>query len=501
MLQFAVYNETGPAQDWPLVNAHLVGPEDLPVRGTIEFRDGRLICRKRGSQTVGASVQFDVGRMGRLMLQTCLLPERDAPYLLSLELARHRIKMFIAKSEEWQMFDLSADHPAMALWEKAREQFIDAMTLGDPLACDAAARRSLILAVEATEWLALAHAEVLLHRRFAQRAASSSALGVRIRPDREGRALQDIVARDFDVVVLPVCWRDLEVEEGRYNWDPLDRWVRWAEKQKKPIVAGPLLDFSKGSLPDWMYVWQHDYDTCRDLAYDHLERVVQRYRASVGMWNVASGLNINENFRFTQEQMLDLVRMATLLVRQARRGGRTMVEIAQPFGEHVAGSRDSIHGLTFIDRLVQEGIRMDAVGVQVLFGQSTKGQSMRDLMQVSSLLDRFVYLEMPVVVSALGVPSEPVDPQAGHWRDGWSDESQVLWLSRIFGIAMSKPFVESVFWAELYDHDRAIVPGSGLIDERGRPKPSLARLIGVRKRLRKPLGTLKLPGRETPVVP
>ena len=95
------------------------------------------------------------------------------------------------------------------------------------------------------------------------------------------------------------------------------------------------------------------------------------------MWNVASGLNINENFQFTQEQMLDLSRMATLLVRQARRGARTMIEITQPFGEHVAGSQDSIHGLSFIDRLVQEGIRMDAVGVQLLFGQAGKGLAMR----------------------------------------------------------------------------------------------------------------------------
>ena len=50
------------------------------------------------------------GPMGRIMLQTCLLPQRERPYDLAIELARHRIKMFIAKCEEWQMFDL--DHRA-----------------------------------------------------------------------------------------------------------------------------------------------------------------------------------------------------------------------------------------------------------------------------------------------------------------------------------------------------------------------------------------------------
>ena len=34
----------------------------------------------------------------------------------------------------------------------------------------------------------------------------------------------------------------------------------WASKSGKPIVAGPLLDFSKRAVPEWMYVWQNDYE-------------------------------------------------------------------------------------------------------------------------------------------------------------------------------------------------------------------------------------------------
>src|SRR4051794_16524602 len=117
MLRFAVFDQHGPAGTWPLVNAHLIGADDLAQRGDISFEDGQIICRKRGAEAVGISLLFDASPMGSLMLQTCLLPDRERPYLLSVELARHRIKMFIAKSEEWQMFDLSADHPAMRLWE------------------------------------------------------------------------------------------------------------------------------------------------------------------------------------------------------------------------------------------------------------------------------------------------------------------------------------------------------------------------------------------------
>ena len=106
MLSFAVYDKTGPAKDWPLINAHLLGRDDQPVRGKVAFKDGRVVCRPTGGESTALCLQHDAGSMGRLMLQTCLLPERQRPYNLSIELARYRIKTFIAKSEEWQMFDL-----------------------------------------------------------------------------------------------------------------------------------------------------------------------------------------------------------------------------------------------------------------------------------------------------------------------------------------------------------------------------------------------------------
>ncbi|MDY7110235.1 MAG: endo-1,4-beta-xylanase [Planctomycetota bacterium] len=496
MLRFAVYDEKGRADSWPLINAHLLGPDDLVLRGKIAFKDGRIVCKTRESQAAALSLQYDAGRMGRLMLQTCLLPPRKKPYILSVELARHRIKMFIAKSEEWQMFDLSEDHPAMRHWEQARQGLTAALTADNPVKADRAARAALNRAIEATERLALAHAEILLHRRYATRPASSVTLGVRIWPESEGKELKELIASNFDLLIIPLRWKDLEVEEGVYNWERVDRWMEWAGAEGKPIVAGPLLDFSRRALPEWMYVWQHDYDTCRDLVYEYMERVVHRYRGLVGMWNIASGLNVNENFEFTPVQILDLARTASLLVRQSRKGARTMIELREPFGEHGANRRRSIPPLTFVDQLVQGGVKFDALGVQLLFGQQDSGRASRDLAQISSLLDKFFLLETPVLVSALGVPSQPIDEEGGWWHEPWSPDVQSRWIARLFPVAMSKPFVESIFWTDLVDHDEAALPKAALIDESGRARPAFARLTGMRKRLRKPLGPLNLRAEE-----
>lgn len=486
----------GPA----LVNAHLIGRDDVMLRGDVTLRDGRIRCRKRTSDPAALCLQVDAGPMGRLMLQTCLLPEREAPYLLALELARQRIKQFIAKSEEWQLFDLPPEHAAIKLWESAREHFTAAITDPDTMSAERSARASLIAGIEASERLAMAHAEILLHRRFGARAASATTLGVGVWPgrfDAANQANQVLLAREADIIVVPLAWRDLEVAEGRYDWERTDRWMSWAHSQGKPIVAGPLLDFSPRATPPWATVFANDFDTLRDLVYDHLAKVVERYRGVVGIWNLGAGINLNDHFTLTTDQMIALVRTASVLVRQMRKGARTMIELTQPFGEHAAFNRDSLAPMAWLDRLVQEGLQLDCIGVRVQFGRAADGLAARDVMQVSAMLDRLLPFETPVMITGLGVPAETVDPRGGHWHAPWSPKVQADWIGQIVPVALSKPFVEAIFWGDLADHPGMNVPRSGLLTEGGEPRPGLTRLVTLRRRLRKPLGQLKVAQRAT----
>lgn len=490
-LEFLVFDDDGPARQHALVNAHLVGRDDLMLRGEIAFRDGKIRCRRRTNDPAALCLLVDVGPIGRLMVQTCLLPDRDEPYVLTLELARNRIKQFIAKSEEWQMFDLSPEHPAMKLWEEAREHFTAAINAVDARGADGHARRSLAAGVDASERLAMAHADILLHRRFGARAASSTTLGIGVWPGRCDAVQQTMLTRDADIVAVPLVWRDLEVAEGRYDWERTDRWMSWAHSQGKPIVAGPMLEFSSRTSPAWTSVFANDFDTLRDLVYDHLSKVVERYRGVVGIWNLAAGVNLNDHLTLTADQMVSLVRTASVLVRQMRKGARTMIEVTQPFGEHAAFNRDSLAPLAWLDRLVQEGLQLDCIGVRLQFGRSTEGLAARDLMQVSAMLDRLLPFETPVMVTGLGVPAEPIDPRAGQWHAPWSPKLQADWIGQVFPIIMSKPFVEAIFWGELTDHPGMALPRSGLLTEAGEPRPVLARLVTARRRLKKPLGQLR----------
>ena len=64
-------------------------------------------------------------------------------------------------------------------------------------------------------------------------------------------------------------------------------------------------------------------------------------------------------------------------------------------------------------------------------------------------------------------------------------------MSRAFAITMSKPFVETMLWTDLYDHPGADLPSGGLITDQGQARPVLQKLVKTRRRLRKPLGPLK----------
>ncbi|MFG0329631.1 MAG: endo-1,4-beta-xylanase [Phycisphaerales bacterium] len=485
MLVFAVYDESGPAAEWPLQHAHLLGPDDIGVQGEIHFEPGRILCEKRSADAAALALMVDAGAPGRLILQTCLLPDRDEPYLLSLELARHRLKTFLVKLEDWLLFELSVEHPVIRGWNQARETFTEAIVVerSDPAKADRLARKALEEAIDASERLAMMHADLLLKKRTLNRAASDGDLGCQVHQTQFAEPLAKLVAQTFDFISMPIRWREVEPEEGEYDWSKFDRWAEWAATQKVPVVVGPLIDFRPLSVPDWLYVWEHDYDTTHDLLHEHIETVVNRYKHVATIWNVASSLHINKSFTLAYDQLMDLTRMATSLIRSLHPSAKTMIEITEPFGEYFAANPKSVPPIVYAETIAQSGYKLDLIGVSFLQGGHRLGQGSRDLMQFSALLDKLLYLELPVVISGLGAPSHRPklddragpDP-AGYWHAAWSPAQQSEWLAKAAAIGLSKPFIESICIHELFDHQAAELLGAGLITGSGRAKPALQQM-------------------------
>jgi hypothetical protein len=474
-----------------LRQAYVIGKEDLPVPGVVSPEAGgtSVICRKSIPGAAAMAVQVDCGSHGLLNLRTCLLPDRDKPYVLNLELARRRIMLLINKIEEWGWSDTPTSDPIMKGLDRSRELFTQALVASAPTDQCRLARESILVALEAGESLAIRGAERSLAARL--QAGDKPLFGVAAHCDQFAEPLQKVLAGNIDFIQVPLRWSRIEPEEGRFDFTKMDKWIEWAVRTGKvPVTAGPVIDLSPRGCPRWLHVWNHDYDTLREFAYEHAKRVVTRYRRTVSRWIISGGVNVNAGFSLSMEQMVDLTRVAVMTVRKLQPAAQVFVEVSEPFGEHASANTQSVAPLLYSELVLGSGVQTDGFALRVQMGDRQGGRSARDLLELSAMLDTYGEFERPLIISALGCPSGPSpsgggsdDP--GHWREAWSPETQQTWMDHAAIIALSKPQVKSVCWQSLFDTaDGPDMPLGGLVTADGRPKPALKRLGEITRSLR-----------------
>lgn len=563
MLKFAVYDNDGLARSWTIGHGHLIGQEQLVLPGDVTFDRGYIIAEKKtdgGAGSAGIGLLFPTEPVdglggGLVVLRTCLLPQRAEPYLLSLELARQKVMQLFTKLEEWALFDLGPDEPVMKMVDQAREAFTAAVLAArrsgsaagfggvPPYSRDAdkAGRNALNIAVAAGELLALYQARLQHTRRCTGEMAElakvnipGSALtddeaheargakvgtpgailpeiplvGVRVNPNAFAPPLCEAIQKHFDFVSIPMRWVDMEPVEGKYAFAKFDRWIEWAvTKAKLPVHAGAVVDLHPRAVPDWLSIWEHDYETLRDVVCDHVKNVVTRYRRTVNVWTVASSLNVGGTFKLTYEQAIDLTRSCVQIVKKLQPTAKVQVEVAQPFGEHAGQPRGnrSIPAALYCELMNQTQTMADSYAVSLQMGQAEAGRASRAAMSIAAMLDRLAASGKPLTVSMLGCPSRTATPDegssdpalaAGTWRAGASGgltpEIQAEFAAVIGAIVAGKTYVQSLCWQELIDapmNAGAEMPGGGLMTQAGQPKPALAALAALRAALRerKPL--------------
>jgi len=481
-----------PARDEPfeLRHAHMTAPDGSTIPASVEVENGAVVCKTDQKGSAALALEWDCGALGELLLQTCLLPARDEPYTLTLELARRHIMLYLVKLEEWQEFDRPADDPVSVDAAEARRLFMDALAMaadaaGDRVRQDELAQRALELAIDAGERMTREHAARELARRQATApiATSGPVFGCAVDPERFTEPLRKVVSGAFDYLISPMRWKELEPEEGRYTFAEADRWIEWAVRQaKKPVAAGPVVEFTSDATPEWFFVWENDYETIREMTYEHVKRVVTRYRRAVWKWTVSSGLHVGDTLPLSLEESVDLTRLCSLVARKLHPRAVIVVEIDHPLGEPVGGRPQAVHPELYAELVAQSGIACDAFGIRLEVGDARCGDPTRDLLQLSDALDQYAVFEKPVCVSAIGAPSAGDGPR---WRGGWDERTQAEWMRRVVEISLSKPYVTSVAWNQLYDTKRdGQCASGGLISEAGQPRAGLQAAADLRRRLR-----------------
>jgi hypothetical protein len=477
-----------------LGDLHLFGPDDIPVRAEMEFNDGEIFSDRRNDNAVGLSTLWEVEGFGKLTLQTTRLPVREKFYNLNVEIARSRLLRISQKREEWGLTDLTLTENQHEIIDQAMELFIQALChLDEPEKASQFADQSLVLSMKAGESLAMAHAKLFLDRRIETGGIKRHSFGCTIDPDRmnDQDYLHQIKA-NFHFVTVPVSWKSIEPKEQERQFEKLDACVNWLAKNRIAVRMGPLLSFIPKNVPDWIFIWENDFEQVREMAYEYITSVVERYNGKVQAWDVVSGLNANNCFNFTFEQIIEITRSATLAAKRASSRSLVLIELTEIWGEYYSRNQRTIPPMIYADAIYQSGIHFDGYSVEMGFGFCDSGMRTRDLLEMSILLDRFASFGKAVHLSQVQVPSQPQPKpkkkktgngngfiDTGFWHEPWSESIQAQWLEQFYQMALSKPFVETITWADLADQKSH----TGLLRNDMAPKPAFGLLNKLKKNL------------------
>lgn len=480
MMRFDVYQEGQAPAEVPLSTVHMFGQDEIPVRGELKFADGQVQGIRHNDSAVGLSTLWQTEKAGRTLMQTTRLPVREKPYNLNVEIARARLLRISQKREDWGLTDLTLTEEQHELMDQAMERFIDSLcNLDDPQVAAQYADQSLDCAFDLGESLAMGHAKLFLDRRLTTRGLKPHNFGCCLDPTRiADKDYLKILKENFQFVTIPVSWKQIEPKEQEKQFDQLDACISWLRRNRIATKVGPLLSFLPEHLPDWLFIWENDFEQVREMAYEYVNSVIERYGSKVQAWDVVSGLHANNAFKFSFEQIVELTRSATMAAKRTSHRSLVLVELTEPWGEYYSRNPRTVPPLIYADALYQSGIQFDGFSVQMRFGSPASALRTRDLLEISVMLDKFAAFGKTVHLTGIQVPSEPApkgrvgsEPDlSGHWREPWNEEIQAQWLEQFYQIALSKPYVETITWQDLADNESHLHGRGGLLHDNLSPK-------------------------------
>jgi hypothetical protein len=481
-VKFQVFKNGKVVDNFTLCGAYLFGGDGIGIRrAEITFKNGLVECSKSNLETAGLALLWPIEGFGRVLLPTTCLPQRERPYNLNVEIARAKLMQIVNKREDWLFFD--GIEGLADLLKEAQDLFIRAIQhISMPDESSKWADESLQKAIVFSEKLAVKQAESLFKTRSQSHGFGRGCFGCRTDPAGiHNPAYLERLLELFGSVTIPMNWARIEPRKDTFDFSTIDACVEVLARKKLVLSAGPLLRFSKEYLPKWLLKSGANFEKIRETAYRFVSTVVNRYSGVIRSWYAISGLNALNHFGFGFEQILEMTRAANMAVKQASDRAMKIIEVCNPWGEYYTTTPNSIPPLVYMDMVVQSGINFDAFGLQVRFGKNQSGMHIRDMMQISAMLDHFGPIAKPLYMTNVEVPSgDGAGSQdgnvAGIWHEQWNETQQGQWIEQFYKIALSKPFVNTVTYSHLMDTKDSEIAHSGLLEDSLEPKESFQKL-------------------------
>lgn len=469
---------------------YITGLDEVPWQSRAQRTGDVLAVRRSESDSGCFHIPWNVAGYGELVLATASLMERERPYHLPVELARgslHRVRNQIAA---WESIGLVVPDNVNSKVQAALGHFAKAATTQhEPLGAAAAAQDSLNAVHEALRDLIAAYVQQSLASRQRQPTRVVKLLGLNLGRAPIKESVQKEILTTFNAATIPVVWRELEPREGKLDWSLSDRQVEWSRQAGLKTCVGPLVQLDRGSLPDWLYIWEGEFDNLSTVVVEHIRAIVTRYRGKASLWQCAARMNASDVLSLTEEQRLRLTVLAVQVARQADPRVPIVLWVDQPWAEFMSTKACDLSPLHFADSLVRADLGLAGLGLDINLGYCPGGTQPRDLLDFSRMIDRWSCLGLPLLVT-LTIPSDSgADAQARlpgrvlPLAPGGQTTaaSQSVWTAELVPLLLAKPSVQGVWWNQLLDSQPHEFAHGGLFDAQGHTKPALHALQAARR--------------------
>ncbi len=455
---------------------HMIGFEELPWFSSVFISDKQLVVQRAEDESGAVCVPWHVPGRGELLLSTATLMEREQPYFLDVELARGLVYRLRNQLETWRQLGLEVPPELeQEVLTATREFSRAAARQHEPATAANHAATAIEQAVIAGEHLACIYAEQALGLRT-RSTQLHTLLGVDLSGTLPQEDLRVSIVETFNLVSLPMSWRDVEASEGRRDWDSIDSELRWAQKNSLKVVGGPLLEFDERRVPDWTYLWEGDFETLSSFMLDHVRHAVKRYRGKVHLWHVAARMNRPRVLSLNDEDRLQIVASAIHAIREIDQRTPIVVSFDQPWAEYMATQQIDLAPMHFADALVRADLGLSGLGLELNIGSQPFATAPRTPLAFSRLVDQWGLFELPLFLM-ITVDTRTTKDRETNGDDG---SARAQWVERYVPPLLAKNCVQVIVWNELSDKS-AEFPGAGLFDEADRPKPVLNALAALRK--------------------
>ncbi|MBM6993927.1 MAG: endo-1,4-beta-xylanase [Prevotella sp.] len=243
------------------------------------------------------------------------------------------------------------------------------------------------------------------------------ALSTRVTSDGNAQA-DELVDRHFNSVVAENCFKGEVVtpREGVYDFNAADSVVRYAEKHHLQLIGHCLIWHSQP--PRWMFKNADGSQVSRDelirRIQNHVRTMVGRYKGKVFGWDVVNEA-FEDNGEFRKSPYYNIVgpEYIDIAFRTAQETDPNVELYINDYSLSKPGKRAAVCRL--IRHLQQEGIRIDAVGMQ-----SHQGLDYPDLKDYEASIDSFAACGVKVSFTELDIN---VLPSPQHFNGAGIEQS------------------------------------------------------------------------------